>query len=250
MENRTSSLFDIYVCRSSEDIIADSYYFIDLDDDKEKQETTIFQTCTWFGEGYSGKVSRSIKDFNKFFYTSVEDAFPDWAVTKPNMSDSSTAADYFRMFLINYLFLDKIGITDKLSKLNDILNHVRMVIDFKARLRNYFNNFTGIHISVIPTINYQEENDIVEIIATANLYLKSKDLKETEIRLLGAATTDCFASSRLTLIELLSTKQSKVKIFDDSFIIRLLFPRDSPCIDSLLNRKFNNLREILKEYVS
>lgn len=250
MENRTCSLFDMYACRSSDDVIADSYYFIDLDDNKEREETSIFQTCNWFNEEYSGKTNRSIDNFNKSFYNSVEDAFPDWAVIKPNMSASSTAADYFRMFLTNYLFMDKIGITDKLSKLNNVLNHVRMVIDFKSKLKEYFNNFTGIHISVTPTINYKGENDIVEIIATANLYLKSKDLKETETRLLGAATTDCFASSRLTLIELLSTKLSKLRMFDDSFIIKLLFPQDYSCIDSLLNRKFNNLRDILKEYVS
>ena len=243
METRTCNLFDTYVYRSSDDVIADSYYFIDLDDDKETEETTIFQTCTWFSEGYSGKVDRSIEEFNKSFYNLIDDAFPDWATIKP-CTDASTAVDYFRLFLINYLLPDEIGIKDKLSKLNVILNHVRMVINFK--LKEYFDNFSEIHISIIPTICYYEENDIINITTEARLYLKRKDLKKTEVRFLGGAKTDSFASNRSALIDLLYTPH----VLGDSLIIKLLFPSDFSCIDSLLMRKINNLREILKEYVS
>lgn len=241
METRSCNLFDIYACRSSDDVIAGTCYFIDLDDNKETEETSIFQTCDWFSE--SGKSNRSIEEFNKSFYNLIEDAFPDWSAFKP-CTDASTAVDYFRMFLINYLLPDEIGITDKLSKLNVILNHVRMVINFK--LKEYFDNFSEIHISIIPTFHYYEENDIVNITTEARLYLKRKDLKKTEVRFLGGAKTDSFISNRSALIELLYPPH----VLGDSLIIKLLFPSDFSCIDSLLSRKINNLREILKEYVS
>lgn len=251
MENRISNLFDTYVCRSSNDVIADSYYFIDLYDSKELEETSIFQTCAWFNEDYSGKINRSMEKFNESFYNLIEDAFPYWVAFKPSMGPSS-AADHFRMFMINYLLSEEIGITDKLSKLNVILNHVRMVIDFKPELlKEYFDDFSEIHVSVIPTIHYHEEHDIINITTEARLYLKRKDLKrkdlkKTEIRFLGGAKTDSFASNRSTLIELLYSQYA----LGDSLIINLLFPSDFSCMDSLLMRKINNLREILKEYVS
>lgn len=242
METRTCNLFDTYVYHSSDDVIAGTCYFIDLDDSKETAEgTSIFQTCAWFTE--SDLSDRSMEKFNKSFYSLIEDAFPDWAIIKPG-TDASTAVDYLRLFLINYLLPDEIGIKDKLSKLNVILNHVRMVINFK--LKDYFDNFSEIHVSVIPTIHYHEEHDIINITTEARLYLKRKDLKKTEVRFLGGAKIDSFASNRSALIDLLYPPH----VLGDSLIIKLLFPSDFSCIDSLLMRKINNLREILKEYVS